>query len=250
LRKIIFIAILGVILYGCSATKKAEQTSEISLTGNILEDTKNQNLTNENFFVQKGEVEYINGTIKEKFLFTLKYEKPGKYLISLKNRTGIEGARAYISGDTILVNDRINKILYSASSLYLQKNFGFNQTLLPLIFGDIVYDKDCGGRLEKCTGSKLNLDCQVKGTILNYVIDCSKRKISESRQRNNFREAVNEVRYEQFTKSGSIITPKNIEVHQKQTNTIIKIKILKILIPWQGNIEFVPGRDYEKMELI
>ena len=39
-------------------------------------------------------------------------------------------------------------------------------------------------------------------------------------------------------------------MHQNQTNTTIKIKILKIEIPWKGNIEFVPGRDYEKMELL
>ena len=71
----------------------------------------------------------------------LKFEYPDKYLISIKSRTGIEGARIYISEDTILFNDRINKKMYYGSSLYLKRKYGLTTNFLPLIFGDIVSRK-------------------------------------------------------------------------------------------------------------
>ena len=42
----------------------------------------------QDFFIQKAEIEVINQDGKEKYLSTIKYEKPDKYLISIKSRTG------------------------------------------------------------------------------------------------------------------------------------------------------------------
>jgi hypothetical protein len=226
------------------------KASEIPVTGNILVDVKNQNLTNFDFFIQKGEVEYITDSGKDKYLFTVKFEKPGRYLVSIKNRTGIEGVRIFVSGDTLMANDRINKVLYSASSLYLQRNFGISQSLLPLIFGDIILDKNHENKSEKCIGNKVNFESRVKGQSLEFEIDCGKRKLIMAGQEGMNLQMVTEIKYDQFSNIGGISIPKYIEMHQNQTNTTIKIKILKIEIPWSGNIDFVPGRDYEKMELL
>ena len=91
-------------------------------SSNVFESTKNQNITNNGFFIQKAEIEIVTGEGKEKYLASIKFEKPDKYLISVKSRTGIEGARIYISNDSILVNDRINKKLYSGNTFYLKRS--------------------------------------------------------------------------------------------------------------------------------
>jgi hypothetical protein len=250
LQKVIIILIVGLVFSSCSIKRKSiSKTAEIPITGNLLTDVKNQNLTNFDFFIQKGEVEYITESGKEKYLFTVKYKNPGRYLVSIKNRAGIEGVRIFVSGDTIMANDRINKVLYSASSLYLQQNFGISPGLLPLIFGDIIL----GNRevkTEKCIGNKVNFESSIRGQPLLYEIDCEKRKLTMAEQEGNNLQIATEIRYDQFFSIGGISIPKYIEMHHNQTNTTIKIKILKIEIPWSGNIDFVPGRDYEKMELL
>jgi hypothetical protein len=189
------------------------KSSGIPVTGNILADVINQNLTNYDFFIQKGEVEYITDGGKDKYLFTVKFEKPGRYLISVKNRTGIEGVRIFVSGDTIMANDRINNVLYSASPLYLQRNFGINPGLLPLIFGDIVVNKNQDVVTEKCIGNKVNFESSIKGQPLLYEIDCGKRKLIITEQEGINLQIATEIKYDQFSNIGGISIPKYIEMH-------------------------------------
>jgi hypothetical protein len=251
LRKVIIILVIGLIFVGCSATRKGVVLgSERKTTGNILEDIKSQNLTNSNFFIQKGEIEFFSQGENEKFIFTLKFERPDKYLISLKSKTGIEGARIFISGDSIQVNDRINKKLYYGSSIYLVKKFGLSQSFLPLFFGDVILDKGCGSQLVKCIGNKAEFDCQSKGLLLDYTIDCSVNKTLGVSQKNNFGQTGSVVKYGGFFNLENIIVPKLIEFEEFQYNAKIKIKMQKVEYPWKGSINFVPGKDYEIIELL
>lgn len=254
MRKIAIILLLGIFSTSCSVTRnKGERNLEISkdlLSGNILESIKKQNITNRSFFIQKAEIEIITQNGKLKLIGNIKFENPDKYLISIKNRTGIEGARIYISNDTILVNDRINKKLYSGSSLYLKRKYGITTSFLPLIFGDILLDEKNEEGKEKCSGDKLNIDYLVQGVLLNYDIDCKKRKIILVNQINNFVQKGIEIKYESFINSGNILIPTIIELEDSQFNTTIKIRIVKIEFPWNGSVEFVPGKGYELIELL
>ena len=77
-----------------------------------------------------------------------------------------------------------------------------------------------------------------------------KGKLTMAEQESSNLQQGTEIKYDQFSNVGGISIPKYIEMIQYQTNTTIKIKILKIEIPWTGNIEFVPGKGYEKLELL
>lgn len=59
-----------------------------------------------------------------------------------------------------------------------------------------------------------------------------------------------EINYSDFYNIKDRLMPGKIEIHQNQFNTTIKIKILKVEFPWKGSINFIPGRDYEKIELL
>jgi hypothetical protein len=78
---------------------------------NILDDIRNNNITEENFFIEKADIDLTINNSTNRYLFSVKYEKPDKFLLSIKSRTGIEGARILITKDTLLVNDRIRKRL-------------------------------------------------------------------------------------------------------------------------------------------
>ena len=253
MRKITNIIILGLLVGGCSVFRNNERTiSEITnkvIDGNILESTGNQNITNNGFFVQKAEIEVNSLAGNDKFIANIKFEKPDKYLISLRSRTGIEGARIFISGDSIQMNDRINKKLYLGTSSYLVKKYGFSQSFLPLIFGDIILEKRCKTGQEKCVDERLTVDCQLKGIPLSYIIDCKRKKVMTVDQINGIDRDGLSIRFEKYFISGNIIIPRIIELNDINYGISLRIKILKVESPWNGNISFIPGKGYELIEL-
>jgi len=254
LRKIIFILFSGIILISCSVTKNAGksnlQYSSGELHKNVLESIRNQNITSENFFVQKAEIEIFTKNGKEKFIGTVKFEKPDKYLISVKSRSGIEGARIYISNDSILVNDRINKKLYSGNSLYLMRKYGIALSCIPLIFGDLVVERNFKSDQIKCTDDTLDINSLVKGVEIKYEIDCSRRKAVAIKDISNMFQQGIKVEYGNFTKIDQKLVPRLIKIVDNQYNTTIKIKIMKIESPWNGSFIFIPGKGYELIELV
>ena len=245
---------MGLVVSGCSVFrnngKTIEEKPEILNSGNVVEKTEKQNITNNGFFIQKAEIEVINSEGSNKFTANIKFEKPDIYLISLRSRTGIEGARIFISGDSIQMNDRINKKLYSGTSSYLNRKYGFSQSFLPIIFGDLILEKRCETGNEKCEGDKLVFACQSKGISLNYGIDCKWRKVVSVDQINSFSQDGLKISYEKFFKISGILIPKIIEFKDSQYDIEIKIKILKVELPWTGNVNFIPGRGYELIELL
>lgn len=223
--------------------------NEIS-SENVLESVKNQNVTSSNIFIQKAEIELLNENGKQKLIGNIKFEYPDKYLISIKSRTGIEGVRIYITKDSIFVNDRINKKMYFGNSFYFNRKYGLNQSFLPLIFGDIVIDKSCNESKYKCSGDQLEINCVVKGVTLNYNIDCKRGKTIFVSQVNNSGSEGIKMKYESFLNLGNILIPGKIEIENSQYDMTIRIKIVKVEYPWNGNIKFIPGKGYEIIELL
>jgi hypothetical protein len=253
LRKVIFILFLIIFSSGCYVTKiTGNRNSDASnkLSDNIFETIKEQNITNNSFFIQKAEIQVISQSGTEKLIGSIRFKNPDKYLISLRSRTGIEAARIYISDDTILVNDRINRKLYFGSSFYLFKKYGFKTTFLPLIFGDLIINKYTEANKERGTGDKLNIDCLVNGILIKYDIDYEKRKTTFTCLENSLNENGINISYENFKKSGDILLPGKIKINNLLKNTLIEIKIIKAELKWSGNIEFIPGKGYELIKLL
>jgi len=254
LRKVVIILLTSILIEGCSVTrfrgKGPAEDSNNALTGNILESVKRQNITNSGFFIQKAEIEIESQNGKERYLGSIKFEKPDKYLISIRSRSGIEGARIYISNDTILVNDRINKKLYFGTSFYLKRKYGIDQSCLPLILGDIVLDKACEENQKKCLGDKIMTSCFPKGISLNYEIDCRKRKTLSVEQINSFSQTGIKIKYNNFRNVDNIFIPATVEFEDSQYNATIKIKLMKVDFTWNGSVKFVPGKGYELIELV
>jgi hypothetical protein len=245
LRKIVIIFIIAIALSGCAATKNRSAISPVSLSGNIIENTKYQNISNNSFFIEKAEIELLTDEGKEKFVGTIKFEKPDKYLISLKSRTGIEGARIYITKDTILINDRINKKLYSGTAAYLNHKYGISVNLLPLIFGDVFLDSKCDKKEVICSGEKASIDCSIKGTLIKYEIDCKRSKTGAV----SLGEEDINLKFDKYFVLSNILVPRTVEFRANKYKMSINIRIVKVEYPWNGNISFVPGKGYELIEL-
>ena len=144
MQKVAILIIITFLISGCSTLRRqskvvpeGEPSLEVSLN-NIMQ----KNLTKYNFNVQKAEIQYIEEGRNINMIASLKYRSDGKYLASVRSITGIEIARIFISKDTILVNDRINKKLYYGSTDYLEEKYGISADAIPLLFGDLMIDTD------------------------------------------------------------------------------------------------------------
>jgi hypothetical protein len=254
LQKIAIILFLCVLTGACSVTRKAGKNTLPEFNDNasecVLEEVIKRNITSTSFFIQKIEIELITQSGKKKFLGSIKFKYPDKFLISLKSRTGIEGMRIFINRDSILINDRINKKMYFGKSLNIKRKFGIDQRVLPLIFGDMIVDNRFNAGTDKCVDNKLMFDWNLNEARVVYHIDCKRNKtemidLKSTSMKENIR-----INYSNFTGISGTLIPRIIEIEDLQNKIKIKIKMLKTEYPWNGDIRFVPGKGYEIIEIL
>jgi hypothetical protein len=254
LQKVSVTIFICMLLVGCVSLKKSGKNLNVSLTDttqiDLVESIIKQNLTGNNFFIQKAEIEYIIGEQKQKFMAVIKFERPDRYLISLKSKTGIEGARIFINRDSLVINDRINKIVYLGNSLYLRRKLGFDQSFLPVIFGDFVSNDGRNLLKNQCINRNLDMVTNVNGLKVHYLIDCNKRKISGVDISDNYGNMNILLKFGAIKSLGALSVPRNIELNYPESNLDIIIKIIKIQSPWNGNVKISPAKGYELKELI
>lgn len=254
MRKVGFILFVIVLSIGCSVSRKQVrktiETAEISGEINLFEDIIGQNLIGRSFFIEKAEFRIRTEEGEKSGVGTVKFLMPDKFLISIKSRAGIEIARIFIKGDSIMANDRLNKRMYRSSRSYLQNKYGFPVALLPVILGDYVNEEKLDSSKIHCTDGKLLINGSVQDVKIEYLMDCKLGKSMQVIARDNKEENSIKIKYSQFFKTNTINAPGRIEVVEKQSNTTIEIKIVKILSPWEGSIEFIPGKQYETINFL
>ena len=251
--KVILISTFLFLITACSVlrrnkselyTGKTEQSSS-----EIITTLTTENLSAGNFYIQKADVEITRDGDKEKFMASWKYELPGKSLISIRTRTGIEIARIFLTKDTLLVNDRINRILYFGKPDYLRKNYGLVPEFLPVVLGDYIKGTV---KLEEdinCNEGRASLNTAVKGIKTEYIVNCKSGKIIETDLYNEINKKQVEMRYFDFVRRTEGIIASKILIKYYEMNVEISIKIDKIENPWEGKINFIPGRGYEEKRL-
>jgi hypothetical protein len=84
---------------------------------------------------------------------------------------------------------------------------------------------------------------------IEYLIDCQFGKSILTVPGKMRDESSLEIKYSGFFSSEGINVPGKIEIIEKQTNTTIEILIQKVIVPWNGVIDFIPGRQYDKIHL-
>jgi Domain of unknown function (DUF4292) len=250
--KIILFSIL--LFTGCSVLKKGQgevfKNTDMPSGKQILEKLQKRNLSNRNFYIQKAEVQIFGQGGVEKLLLSVKYRKPDKYLISVRSKTGIEAARLFISADTILLNDRINRRLYCSSPDYLKKKYGLTLSVIPVLIGDYIVNNESSFRAMECIENRIKINGTVDGLKINYLIDCTSGKSVLSILESSLSSERIEVKNSEFFELENNIIPGNIEINDYKRESIINIKIRKMTFLWEGNIEFIPGNKYEIIELL
>jgi hypothetical protein len=254
LRKIILILTVVFISFGCAVKRKhtipTSTTSTASSLVNLNESIVNQNLTSRSFYIGRAEFKIKNSVTEKSGLGTVKFLMPDKFLISLKSNTGIEVARIFLSGDSVMVNDRFNKRLYYGSTSFLKSKFGITAAMLPVLLGDYVNDQKYDSSMIKCTDGKLNVIGIINNHRVKYLIECELEKIILTVLEGMKEDHILEIRYSEFIKRSNINSPGKIEISERKSSTTIEIRIQEIVSPWNGVIDFIPGKQYEKIHLL
>ncbi|MBK7711219.1 MAG: hypothetical protein IPJ37_09925 [Bacteroidales bacterium] len=123
-------------------------------------------------------------------------------------------------------------------------------SILPVVFGDYVNDSKADITATGCIDGKMQIQGFVKDVKINYLIDCNNGKSLLTVPDDSFKESNLQIEYSDFFRIDNIYTPGRIEISDIQHNTVIEIKIQRIIIPWEGSIEFIPGKQYEKINLL
>jgi len=244
-----------VILAGCSATRKLPE-GEIKRAGivtdyDLIESVRDNNLTNNDFFIKKADIEITEGENNYKITGTLRYKRPDSMLISLRTRMGIEAARVYFTNDTILINDRINKKLVCGNTVEVEKKYGVNLDLLAVIFGDLVVTETKRESAVACTNGKYRRETFYKTRRLEYNIDCERFKTTSvllegEQQTDNIY-----IQFKNFKRAGTVIIPTRIYIESpgRDAKITISFDVSKIELNWLGRIEFIPGNRYDVIKI-
>jgi hypothetical protein len=254
LQKVIYIIVLLIFITGCSVIRKGERKAheytKEDLRDNIYQNVNALNISNNNFFIQKADIEISSVEGKQNIIGSIKYLKSGTYLISIKNRAGIEAVRIFLSKDTLLVNDRVYRRLYYGSPKWISRKYGIPYEILPVMLGDYIFDKMADSKTEKCINGSVTIDFVKETKWLKYVIDCKLNKVvfAYFQSIENEREA--ELKYTKFYKWGEILAPGRIQIRNIEKGIDIVIRIKKIQSPWNGTIDFVPGNKYDLIKLL
>jgi hypothetical protein len=220
-----------------------------SIDGFNIGKVKELNISGYDFTIIKAEIKILKDGAEQNLLAGLKYKSEGIYLLSIKSIAGLEAARVYISKDTVLVNDRIGKKLYFASPSYMQKKYGLDISEIPLIFGDYISSDKNDSLLINCKKGISKTTAKILDERIEYSIECSHRKILSAQIERTGHSGNIGFFFKKFENQNNYVFPREIEIRDTVKNLRIRIVIKKTEFKKIENIDFVPGRNYERVPL-
>jgi hypothetical protein len=206
------------------------------------------NLTGNSFFIQKAEIEIVNGTDKQRFIASIKFGAPDSFLISIKSNTGIEAARVLLTKDTVLINDRINKTLYYGSESSVIKKYGFSSKLLPVFFGDVI-GIHLSENAYNCKYGLTDIKEIISGSMYEYKLDCSTGKLRSFSVKKEIGSESIRFDYYDYDLYGKAFFLRKLKIRNLYGYDLININFNRLEMPWKDNIRFIPGKNYEQVEI-
>lgn len=252
MQRKILIFIAAFFLSGCSTVRKVTETGTVSNMGkynSMTDRILSLNMTGNNFNIVKAEIEILNNNKKQELIASMKYRKEGNYLVTLKNRTGIEAARIYITKDTIMINDRFSKKLYCGSNIYLIKKYGIETNALPLVFGDYIDELKEVEKIRDCENGISEIQGYLNQKEIWYYLDCNKAKVLSVTISEKKGSAEMNIQFSNFRSIGEMVFPGKINIEDIASETKVQINIISIDYYKEEPIEFIPGKNYERIIL-
>ncbi len=142
----------------------------------FFREVRSNNLTDGPVSVSRIIVRYRSGEDSRRLRANLKYDGKDKMLISIRTFAGIEAARILMDGDSVKINDRINKIYYRGTGKEMAAKYGFSIGDIGLLLGDIGEIDQPQGRIA-CINGQMTITDVRNDTEMEYIFDCDNHKL-------------------------------------------------------------------------
>jgi hypothetical protein len=239
-----------VILSSCSATRKAGKNAGNEIVAeNSLESVIRNNLSNNSFNIQKAEINVIQDNISVRLIADIKYKKPDSMLITVKSRTGIEAGRAFITRDTLIIKDRVNKKLLVGKPEALGTKYGIEPSFIFTILGDIVVEENDRTGSMDCVKGEFRKEYKIHEKNVEYIIDCQRGKLKQTYFEGDINSGNITIGLSDIINSGKVIYPGRIEINDDLKSVGIIMEIKKIESPWSGKIGSIAGQGYKVIRI-
>ena len=241
-----------IIIAGCSVKRNILPSTRDSGLENssrlMVSDVAELNFTAQPFFIQRADINIGSGNESQRVNAMIRFAQPDSFLISVRVFAGIEVARILLTSDSILVNDRINRTLYYGSNQNLEKKYGFDLMFFPVLLGDLITGTQVLSGVN-CEDGKAVLREFRTNYIVNFFIDCETKKCMEVTVENEFDKEYISIEFANFANDGKMIFPRRIKTNNFANLAFFEMIIERVEFGAGSNIEFIPGRNYERVEL-
>jgi hypothetical protein len=248
----LLITALLLVVYGCSGSRKissdagAIERKDASVT---IDRTIERNLTNGGFFIHKGRILTSGESGRINLYFTMKFAPPSDYLISIRSKAGMEAFRVYLTSDTVLINDRLNKCVLYGNVSDFERIAGLPAALLKVSIGDLFVINPKLQPDEKCIENEVKLNEYYYNLMVKSNIDCRYDKVKSVLITTGVPDEFITIDYRK-NRDDKIGLPKKVEINDFRRKIKITLSLDKYTSPWIGDIKFIPGTGYSVKPLI
>jgi hypothetical protein len=232
---------------GCSVLRKSrtvEEANNGNYTADLVGMTVENNISGKNFDISKATLVISQNGETQKLLIGVRHKVPDTTLLIIRSRMGVEAARIFLTNDTVLINDRLNKKLIVGKPEEIKARYGFDTGMLYMVLGDLLKDKNRETEAVKCNNGTIKKEFSVGQREVEYNIDCNRKKVMDTEIREDIRNGGISIKFEKFMKLNGITIPQKIELIDEDLASDIKISIEKVMVDWAGEIDFIPGKGY------
>jgi len=241
LLKIGFLAVMIIILAGCSATRKRRSTETVSAPADatvseIIAGVVNYNITDRGFIVKKGRIELEGTEIDGSFGFNARFNSKGDFLASVRGPLGIELARLISVGNDIAAIDRINRIVYIGKKDAVMSRNGVPEDFLKIIFGDMPDLKQQSYKTSG--GNELVVNSVAEGFERELRICMDESKVCAESIRSTGSEQEITINFSNFRRSEGIKYASEILMREKRKDISVRLSIDDFSDGYDTDIEF------------
>lgn len=254
MQKIIHIIIvLALVFSACSTSRKAGRT-DVGTTlnetaGNSLEMVISNNLSNNDFYIRRADIRVRQENVTVNLNASIKFRRPDSLMISIRSGIGVEAGKGFLTGDTVIVNDRFNRKLLVGDPEEIRSKYGIDPAMVFVILGDMVVAKDDYRSLLNCQKGEFRRQYNVEGRTVEYTVDCQRKKVKRVYLEGDIRTGNITILLSGVVKDGNITYPEKIAINDDLKELDIEIEIKKIESPWSGNIGTVGGQGYRVVKI-
>jgi hypothetical protein len=237
---------------GCGGTKELHldgASGTDKSASMVVNKTAQRNITTGGFFIHKGRIKSIGEEGRINLYFTMKFSPPSKYLISIRSKTGMEAFRVYLTGDTVLINDRLNKSVLYGNTNDFERIVGLPIALLKVSLGDLFLIDPKLQPDEICIDNEVRLNEYFLGLMVKSTIDCRIDKVKSVLLTTGVPDEFVTIEYKK-ARDDNYGLPKKVEINDFRRKIKITLSLDKYSSPWVGEIEFLPGLGYTVKPLL